>query len=57
MYANGATGVLDQILLGGPILSDPLPSIGVLLTILLAIEGLPYIHPHPMIYERLLVRW
>ena len=32
--ANRATGVLDQILQDGPILSDPLPSIWVLLTTL-----------------------
>ena len=57
MCANGAIDVLDQILLGGLILSDPLPSTRVVLTALLVIEGLPYLHPHLVIHERLSIRW
>ena len=55
MCANRAVGVLDWILLDGPILSSSLLSTEVLFTALLIIEGLPNVPPYPVIHKKLSV--
>ena len=57
MCANRAAGVLDQIMLGCPILLDPLPSIKVVLTGPLVTQDLSYVSLYLVIHKRLSVRW